>query len=81
MTDDYVSRRAAERIVAQNAALVAKIERDMVARIVARVSTGDSPQIATAEEAQRALLELQAAAHALEQALDALPGHPAPPET
>jgi hypothetical protein len=80
MTDEYVSRRAAERIVAQNAALVAKIERDMVARIVARVSAGDNSQVATAEEARRALSELQAAAAALEQALDALPGYPAPPE-
>ena len=80
MTDEYVSRRAAERIVAQNAALVAKIERDLVARIVARVGTGDNAQVATAEEARRALSELQAAADALKQALDALPGYPAPPE-
>ena len=76
MTDDYVPRREADRILARNAARLAKIERDLVARIVGRVSAGEDPQVATFEEIQQALAQLDAASIEVCKELAALPLSP-----
>jgi hypothetical protein len=73
MADDYVARREAERILARNAARLAKIEKDLVARIVGRVGAGEDPQVATFEEIQQALAQLDAASIEVRKALAALP--------
>jgi hypothetical protein len=73
MADDYVARREAERILARNAARLAKIEKDLVARIVGRVGAGEDSQVATFEEIQQALAQLDAASTEVRKALAALP--------
>ena len=73
MADDYVARREAERILARNAARLAKIEKDLVARIVGRVGAGEDPQVATFEEIQQALAQLDAASIEVRKELAALP--------
>ena len=73
MADDYVARREAERILARNAARLAKIEKDLVARIVGRVGAGEDSQVATFEEIQQALAQLDAASIEVRKALAALP--------
>jgi hypothetical protein len=73
MTDDYVVRREAERILAKNAARLAKIEKDLVARIVSRVGAGEDPRVATSEEIRLALAQLGAASIEVRKELAALP--------
>ena len=73
MSDDYVVRREADRILAKNAARLAQIEKDLVARIVGRVGAGEDPQAATFEEIQQALAQLDAAAIEVRKELAALP--------
>ena len=76
MADDYVARREAERILARNAARLAKIEKDLVARIVGRVGAGEDSQVATFEEIQQALVQLDAASIEVRKELAALPLSP-----
>jgi hypothetical protein len=73
MSDDYVARREAERILEKNAARLAKIEKDLVARIVGRVGAGEDPQVATSEEIQQALAQLDTASIEVRKELAALP--------
>jgi hypothetical protein len=73
MSDDYVVRREAERILAKNAVRLAKIEKDLVARIIGRVGAGEDPQVATFEEIQQALAQLDAASIEVRKELAALP--------
>ena len=73
MTDDYVARREAERILARNTARVAEIEKNLVERIAGRVAGGENPQVVTFEEIQRSLVELDTASVEVRQALAALP--------
>ncbi len=74
----YIRRADAERLLAENAARVAEIERDLIERILTRVAAGDNSQTANTEEVQRALAQLNAASAALAKAMDALPTYPNP---
>jgi hypothetical protein len=71
----YIRRADAERLLAENAARVAEIERDLIERILTRVATGDNSQTVNTEEVQRALAKLNAASAALAMAMDALPNY------
>jgi len=73
-----IRRDDAERLLAESAARVAEIERDLIERILDRVAAGDNPQAVNAEEVQRALAQLDAASAALAKAMDALPNYPDP---
>ena len=74
----YIRRDDAERLLAESAARVAEIERDLIERILTRVAAGDNSQTANTEEVQRALAQLDAASAALAKAMDALPNYPNP---
>ena len=74
----YIRRVDAQRLVAESAARVAEIERDLIARILTRVAAGESSQTANTEEVRRALEQLDAASAALAKAMDALPSYPNP---
>ena len=71
----YIRRADAERLVAETAARVAEIERDLIDRILTRFAAGDNSQTVHTEEIQRALAQLAAAAAALAKAMDALPNY------
>ena len=71
----YIRRADAKRILAENAARVAAIERELIDRILTRVARGESSQTATTEEVQRALAQLRAASATLEEAMAALPSY------
>jgi len=72
-TDDDVVRRDAQRILARNAARLAQIEKDLVARILGRVGAGENPDAATSAEIERALKLLDAASIEVRKELAALP--------
>jgi multidrug resistance efflux pump len=74
----YIRRIDAERLLAESAARVAEIERDLIERILTRVAAGDNSQTANTEEVQRALAQLDAASAALAKAMDLLPNYPNP---
>ena len=73
-----IHRDDAGRLLAESAARVAEIERDLIEHILGRVAAGDDPQAVNAEEVQRALAQLDAASAALAKAMDALPNYPDP---
>ena len=68
-----MGRREAKRILARNAARLAQIEQDLIARVVGRIGAGESANLATSEEIQRALKELEAASIEVRKELAALP--------
>ena len=72
-TEEYVVGQEATRILARNAARLAQIEKDPVARIAGRVGAGENPNVVTSEEIERALKELDAASAEVREQLAALP--------
>jgi hypothetical protein len=74
----YIRRVDAERLLAESAARVDEIERDLIERVLTRVAAGDNSQTANSEEVQRALAQLEAASAALTKAMDALPNYANP---
>ena len=74
----YIRRVDAERLLAESAARVAAIERDLIERILARIAADENSQTANTEEVRRALAQLDAASAALAKAMDDLPNYPNP---